>query len=183
MGTGILRKASTLLLLNAADFAATVLGIKEFVVGHYGLFDRMAAKAILTLKKSDPELSLLLLLPYHPAERPIKAPPGFDGTFYPPGMESVPRRSAIVRANKYMVDHTDLLIAYACHPASNTRNLVEYAQRRRKPVINISLQTSISALSQEALNNELQKGFDALKTEKEYTFDEVCAELSRNFGI
>ena len=80
------------LLLNTVDFAATVLGIKEFIVGHYGLFDHMAAKAVLTLRRSDPELSLFLLLPYHPAERPIQAPTGFDGTFYPPGMESVPRR-------------------------------------------------------------------------------------------
>ena len=46
-----------------------------------------------------------MLIPYHPAERPVETPPGFDGTFYPPGIESVPRRYAIVRANRYMVDH------------------------------------------------------------------------------
>ena len=55
---------------------------------------------------------------------------GFDGTFYPPGMESVPRKVAIVRANRYVVDHVDYLIAYAWHPASNARELVEYAKRR-----------------------------------------------------
>ncbi len=62
----------------------------------------------------------------------ILTPPGFDGTFYPPGMETVPKRAAIVRANRYMVDHSDYLIAYAWHPASNARELVEYAQRRKK---------------------------------------------------
>ena len=36
---------------------------------------------------------------------------GFDSTFYPPGMESVPRKVAIVRANRYVVDHVDYLIA------------------------------------------------------------------------
>ena len=75
---------------------------------------------------------LTLLLPYHPAERPIPTPDGFDGTFYPPGMESVPRKIAIVRANRYVVDHVDYLIAYAWHPASNARELVEYAKRRVK---------------------------------------------------
>src|SRR5699024_5913754 len=49
---------------------------------------------------------------------------------YPPGMESVPRKVAIVRANRYMVDHTDFLIAYAWHPASNAKNLLEYARKR-----------------------------------------------------
>ncbi len=45
-------------------------------------------------------------------------------------METVPKRAAIVRANRYMVDHSDFLIAYAWHPASNARELVAYAQRR-----------------------------------------------------
>lgn len=54
------------------------------------------------------------------------------GTYYPPNMERVPRRVAIVRANRYMVDHVDYLIAYAWHPASNARELVEYAKANVK---------------------------------------------------
>lgn len=38
---------------------------------------------------------------------------------------------AIVRANRYMVDNSDFLIAYAWHPG-NARELVEYAQRRER---------------------------------------------------
>jgi hypothetical protein len=75
---------------------------------------------------------LSLLLPYHPAERLIALPPGFDSTFYPPGMENVPRRLAIVRANRYMVDHADYLIAYVWHAASNARTLLEYAKKREE---------------------------------------------------
>ena len=56
----------------------------------------------------------------------------YGSTFYPPGMESVPRKVAIVRANRYVVDHVDYLISYAWHPASNARELVEYAKRREK---------------------------------------------------
>ena len=80
---------------------------------------------------------LVLLLSYHPAERPIETPPGFDGTFYPPGMESVPRRYAIVRANRYMIDHVDYLIAYAWHPASNAKELTAYALRKGVVVTNL----------------------------------------------
>ena len=83
-------------------------------------------------KKRHPEVTLNLLLPYHPYDRPTPTPPGFDGTFYPPGMETVPKHAAIVRANRYMVDHSDYLIAYVWHPASNARDLVEYAQRYEK---------------------------------------------------
>lgn len=105
-------------------------GVTEFIVGNYGGFDRVAAKAVIEAKTLHPQITLTLLIPYHPAERPIDPPPGFDGSFYPPNMEKVPRRFAISKANRYMVDHTDYLIAYAWHPASNARNLVEYAQKR-----------------------------------------------------
>lgn len=107
-------------------------GVTEFIVGHYGRFDRLAASAVKETKRFYPKVRLTLLLPYHPAERPIPTPDGFDGTFYPPGMESVPRKVAIVRANRYVVDHVDYLIAYAWHPASNARELVEYARRQEK---------------------------------------------------
>jgi hypothetical protein len=106
-------------------------GVTEFIVGHYGGFDRLAASAVKATKHLYPDVKLILLLPYHPAERPISTPDGFDSTFYPPGMESVPRKVAIVRVNRYVVDHVDYLISYAWHPASNARELVEYAKRRR----------------------------------------------------
>ena len=105
--------------------------VTEFIVGCYGKFDRLAAWAVKEAKHLYPEVKLTLLLPYHPAERPISTPKGFDGTCYPPGMESVPRKAAIVNANRYVVDHVDYLIAYAWHPASNARELVKYARRRQ----------------------------------------------------
>lgn len=90
----------------------------------------MAAKAVIAAKERHPEITLSMLIPYHPAEWPIELPAVFDNTFYPPDMEKIPRRLAIVCANRYMVDHVDYLIAYAWHPASNARNLVEYARKR-----------------------------------------------------
>lgn len=115
-------------------------GVTEFIVGGYGNFDHLAAKAVILLKQQYPQITLSLLIPYHPAERPLETPHGFDNTYYPPGMEKVPRKLAIVRANRYMVDHVDYLIAFAWHPASNARDLVEYAHNReRKGQINITL--------------------------------------------
>ena len=115
-------------------------GVTEFIVGHYGGFDRMAAKTVIDAKTRHPEITLSMLIPYHPSEQPVELPTGFDNTFYPPGMEKVPRRLAIVRANQYMIDHADHLIAYVCHPASNAKKMVEYAQRRaRKGLITVTL--------------------------------------------
>ena len=107
-------------------------GVTEFIVGHYGGFDRMAARAVIAAKEQHPEIALSMLISYHLSERCVELPSGFDNTFYPPGMEKVPRRVAIVRANRYMVDHVDYLIAYVWHPASNARNLLEYAQKHEQ---------------------------------------------------
>jgi len=117
-------------LMEAVEQHITEYGVTEFIVGNYGGFDHLAAKAVINAKKEHPEIVLSMLIPYHPAERSVKLPKGFDNTFYPPGMEKIPRRLAILQANRFMVDHVDYLIAYAWHPASNARNLLEYARKR-----------------------------------------------------
>ena len=119
-------------LTAAVERHITEYGVTSFMVGRYGNFDKLAARAVIDAKKRHPEVTLTLLLPYHPYDRPEAAPKGFDGTFYPPGMENVPKKYAIVRANRYMVDHSGYLIAFTWHAASNSRELVEYARRREE---------------------------------------------------
>lgn len=137
------REASTEILPaleSAIEQHISEYGVTEFIVGGYGGFDRLAASTVIRAKRQHPQITLVLLLPYHPAERPIEKPKGFDSTYYPPDMEKVPRRLAIVRANRYVVDHVDYLIAYAWHSASNARELAEYAQKReRKGLITVTM--------------------------------------------
>lgn len=106
--------------------------VYSYTVGHYGSFDNMVFQAIKNLKERNGLIHASLLIPYHPGEKPIEVPDGFDSTFYPPDMEKIPRRLAIVRANHYMVDNTDYLVAYAWHPGSNARELLSYARSREK---------------------------------------------------
>ena len=75
------------------------IGVHAFVVGRYGQFDALAARAVREAKLRHPQVSLCLLLPYYPPQRSVFE--GFDESFYPPGQESVPKRLAIVRANRY----------------------------------------------------------------------------------
>lgn len=110
----------------------TELGVTEFIVGHYGNFDRMAARALVEEKQVHPEISLWLLLPYHPAKQKVEIPEGFDGSFYPEGMEKVPRRLAIVKANRYAVEQVKYLIAYRRYAAGNVSKLIDYTQIRKK---------------------------------------------------
>ena len=103
-------------------------GVTEFLVGQHGTFDQMAARAVIQLKEKYPVVKLTLLLPYHPGERKVELPDGFDGSLYPEGQETVPKRLAIVRANQYAVKHSGYLIAYAWQPGSNAKKVVESAK-------------------------------------------------------
>lgn len=115
---------------NAVQECITTYGIGEFIIGRYGKFDGLAARCVVEAKQKCPHIVLTMLLPYLPAERRIEIPEGFDGSLYPEGQESVPKRIAIVRANRYAVDCADVLIVYVWHTASNARTLLEYAEKK-----------------------------------------------------
>lgn len=89
----------------------------------------MAGQAVIQAKQRHPEIKLLALLPYY---NPLKAPdliPGFDGSLYPEGMETVPKRVAIVRANRHMLGCCDYLIAFDCGHIGNTGSFMKAARR------------------------------------------------------
>ena len=115
--------------LEEAVEALYSMGVTLFYVGSRGRFDSLAATAVKKVKRRHLNISLNLLLAYHPAERPVDLWGEFDGSYYPP-LENVPRPYAIVRANQYMVNNSDYLICYVKY-IGNTRKLLEYAQRRK----------------------------------------------------
>lgn len=120
------------ILTKEVERHITEYRVTDFYVGGYGRFDALAAKAVKSAKERHPEVTLTLLLPYHPFDRPTPTPKGFDGTFYPPGMETVPKKAAIIRANRYMVEQSAYLIAYVSHPSSGSREVLEWALKRQK---------------------------------------------------
>lgn len=120
------------ILAEAVERHITEYGVTDFYVGHYGGFDRLAAQAVEEAKERHPEIRLTLVLPYHPAIRPINTPKGFDGTFYPWEDENIPKRLAIIKTNQRMVDTCDYLITYAYHFLGGTGQIVEYARKREK---------------------------------------------------
>ena len=108
-----------------------------FYVGGYGGFDRIVASSLRYAKQCHMGITLMLVLPYHPADCPRELPYGFDGTYYPEGLEKVPRKYAIVKANEIMAKQSDWLVAYVRHGASNSRKILDIAQKHGTHCINI----------------------------------------------
>ncbi len=109
-------------------------GVGDFLVGHYGRFDYLAAQAVKKAKARHPGVRLFLMLPYLPGHgRPLpRDMEGFDDTVYPEGLEKVPRRLAILRLNRMIVQQSDYAIAYITHTWGGAAATMEMAQRRER---------------------------------------------------
>lgn len=105
-------------------------GVTQFYVGHYGRFDSLVTSALREIKAEYPEITIMRVLPYHPAIRAVDTPKGFDGTYYP-FEDRVPPRYAIVKANTLMINTVDYLIAYV-NGVGKSRDFLEHALRREK---------------------------------------------------
>ena len=117
------------LLADAIERHITDYGVREFVVGHYGGFDRMAANMVRKAKQRHPNVRLILLLPYFPYKYMNELASEFDGSYYPPGMEDVPKPFAIVRANEHMIKTSDFLSCYNREYVGKTRVFFAIAKR------------------------------------------------------
>lgn len=108
-----------------------VRGARKFYLGGYGTFDQMAAAAVWEQKRTHPEITSVLVLPY--LDRKVSATE-YDYTTYPP-LENVPRRFAISRRNRWMVDNSDILVAFVTHDWGGAATTLKYAERKKKEII------------------------------------------------
>ncbi len=105
-------------------------GITEFWVGNYGRFDRMACSLVCSAKKNHPEIRLCLLLPYMPTRQMKDEMDYPDEIIVPSILDNVPRRVAIPKLNKYMVDQSDYIIACVSHISNGSYKTLEYARKQ-----------------------------------------------------
>ena len=107
-------------------------GVRSFAVGNYGKFDRMSQRALVRAKKRHPDIFIPMAIPYHPALVRVELPTGFDGVYFPQGQETVPRRAAILRLNRTLVQESDFLIAYVVFVSGGSYHALEYARKREQ---------------------------------------------------
>lgn len=106
-------------------------GADYFYLGGYGQFDTMAAGIVLELKQKHPNIRSVLVLPYLDREYDTS---GYEESIYPP-LEDVPRRYAISKRNEYMVDYSDVVVAYVVYVFGGASKTLRYAERKRKRIV------------------------------------------------
>lgn len=106
-------------------------GADRFYLGGYGEFDRMAASVVWKIKETYPHIESVLVLAY--LDRKVNAGL-YDRTMYPP-LERVPKCFAISRRNEYMVELSDVVVAYVLMDGGGAAATCRYAARRGKRIV------------------------------------------------
>jgi uncharacterized phage-like protein YoqJ len=112
-----------------------------FYCGGYGGFDSVASQAIDILKLKYPHVKAekILVTPYITPdyqERINDMKKLYDDVVYPP-LENVPFKFAISRRNEWMVENSDIVIAYVKYSWGGAAKTLAYANRKHKQICNL----------------------------------------------
>ena len=110
-------------------------GVKQFYVGNQGNFDAMALRL---LKESEKPYFITydVVLAYLPK----KTDPFFEVyyTILPEGIETVPPRFAIEYRNKWMIEHSDIVVTYVNRSFGGAAKFKKLAEKKNKTIIELS---------------------------------------------
>ena len=110
-------------------------GVQQFYVGNHGSFDAMARCLLAELEQSH-GIRYEIVLAYLPGkEAPLY---GTDHTLLPEEIETVPQRFAIEYRNKWMIDHSDIVVTYVRRSFGGATKFKALAVKKGKTVIELS---------------------------------------------
>lgn len=107
--------------------------VNTFYVGTQGNFDRMAYSVLAELRKRYQHIKVYRVLAYMPK---LGDTDTYD-TIVPEGIETTYPRYAIIKRNKWMIDHSDYVIAYVTHTFGGAYQAVVRAKRKKITVISV----------------------------------------------
>ena len=114
--------------------------VTVFMTGGMGEFDAQFVNAVLQLKKQYPFLHLILVKPYFTQElntNQEQYAQQFDEIVIPEAAEGAHFKAAIETRNRWMVEHSDVVVSYVCRESGGAYKAVRYAEKCSKRIIHI----------------------------------------------
>ena len=113
-------------------------GADIFYVGHQGKFDYMVRRVLKEVKRIYPHITYFVVLAYMPGVRNVVDMTDYSDTIYPDGLENTPPKFAVVKRNRWLVEHSDTVITYVDHTSGGAAQFKELAEKKGKWVINLA---------------------------------------------
>lgn len=121
---------------------AIELGCSTFYLGNYGNFDSLMAQATKKLQEKYPHIERVLVVPYITKELERNKEyyySSYDALVLPTELLSVPPKFGILKKNEWVIDNSDVIIINSKGAFGGSQRAVEYAQRKKKLIIDVSL--------------------------------------------
>ena len=119
-------------ILQAIQNLITEKNIITFYVGTQGNFDSLVYRALCNLRADFPQIRIYRVLAYLPKDNSL-----ISDSILLEGIELVHPRYAISWRNRWMIEHSDYVIAYITHNYGGAARFVDEAKRKGKTVINL----------------------------------------------
>lgn len=110
-------------------------GVNRFFVGNQGNYDALVRSLLAELERTH-GIRYEVVLAYLP--RKEEGLCGNDHTLLPEGIETVPPRFAIEYRNRWMIDHSDVVVTYVTRSFGGAAKFKAMALRKNKTVIELA---------------------------------------------
>lgn len=119
-------------ILQAIQNLITEKNIITFYVGTQGNFYSLVYRALCNLRADFPQIRIYRVLAYLPKDNSL-----ISDSILLEGIELIHPRYAISWRNRWMIEHSDYVIAYITHNYGGAARFVNEAERRGKTVISL----------------------------------------------
>ena len=124
--------------IDTAVASAIKKGCDTFYTGAMGAFDSMFSSAVRAAKKDYPNIKLICIKPYLTADvnedREYYAF-AYDDVLVPDELAGIHYKAAIKARNRWLVDHSNIVIGYTIRDYGGAYTAIKYAEKARKEII------------------------------------------------
>ena len=103
--------------------------VTDFYVGNHGNFDRWVYSTLKEISEEYGNIYYTVVLAYLPNKKEDVI---YKNTTYPEGIETTPKKFAISFRNKWMINNSDIIVAYVRHSYGGAAQFLKYAKNQKK---------------------------------------------------
>ena len=126
------------ILRSALIYLIEKQNVDLFYVGNNGNFDSMVAKSLSELQNIYSHIKFFVVIAYLPTHSESYISKCIYKTIYPQGLENIPKRFAIDKRNRWMLNNSSFVITYVNRITGGAYKFKCLAQKQNKTVIELT---------------------------------------------
>lgn len=126
------------ILKETVERLITEKDIDMFYIGNQGNFDSLAKNVLDELSEKYAHIRYNIVLAYRPTNTESEQAFDFSHTIYPEEVAASHPRYAILKRNRWMIEHSDYVISYITHDFGGAAKAIDLCRKKNKKIINVA---------------------------------------------